>query len=492
MATQVGGLGGKAFGSVALVGGAQMIRLVLTTLSTIVVSRLLAPDDYGVVAMAAPITGFILLFQDFGLGQAAIQARELPPEKMNGLFWVNMFATGLIAVALLAAAPGVAWFYGDPRPGYITAAAVVPVLIGGFGLQHSALLSRQMRFGVSSMIDVVTNLAMFLGTLGFALLLRNFWALFLGGVVGKIVQVTMMWRSEPWRPTWRMSVRGTGELARFGGNLTGFNLINFVCRNLDNVIIARFSGASQLGLYDRSYRLMMLPLDNINGPLNRVMMPVLSRLRDDPARYRNAFLMTVRGLLLLALPGIAVAAATSDQIITFLLGQQWASAGPIFFWLSLLSLLQPLANVTGLLFITSGRTREMRNWGLFSGVLTIIGFAVGIRWGAEGVAASLFITSAIRFPLLFSYCTIETPVSSADIWQLTIRPALFVGLSYLATILLKPYLPIGPLLCAAIVCAYAISLGITAASRDGRALLSAIHVQVGARLKLPLRRPARS
>src|SRR5258705_9308160 len=123
------GFGHRAVRGATYLGVSQLARLLLTTLLTVTVSRILTPGDYGVVAMTTPITGFILLFQDLGLAQAAVQARNISPERMNGLFWLNMTATLAIALILLAIAPLVAIFYGDVRPAYLTAASLFPILI---------------------------------------------------------------------------------------------------------------------------------------------------------------------------------------------------------------------------------------------------------------------------------------------------------------------------------------------------------------------------
>jgi PST family polysaccharide transporter len=483
------GFGHRAVRGATYLGVSQLARLLLTTLLTVTVSRILTPGDYGVVAMTTPITGFILLFQDLGLAQAAVQARNISPERMNGLFWLNMTATLVIALVLLAIAPLVAIFYGDARPGYLTAASLFPILVGGLGLQHSALLNREMRFKPLSMIDIASNAMMFLSTLVAALILRSYWSLWIGTLVGTSTRTLLLWRNERWRPSLPISFAGIGDLARFGGNLTGFNLVNYLCRNLDNVLIARLRGAAELGLYDRSYRLMMLPLENINAPMSRIMMPILSRLRDEPERFRRAFILATRAILLVTLPGIAVAAALSDRIITFLLGAHWAAAGQVFFWLSLVGLMQPLGNVTGWLFLSSGRTREMLHWGVFSGVVTIAGFVVGVQWGSVGVAASFFFTVAARMPLLFAYSPRGTSVTPKDLWRLTLQPAVFVGATWGLTVFLAPRFETASVLAMALPAAYLVAVGVTATDSVGRELLATMRDHGLAQLRrLSLRR----
>ena len=450
-----------AANSAVFLGVTQVVRLVLTVLSTIVISRLLSPDDYGVMAMAAPVVGFIVLFQDLGLGSATIQARTMSPEVSNGLFWINMAASAAIFFALLLCAPLAAWFYDDIRAGYITAASAVGVLLSGTALQHSALLNRDMRFGVISAIDIANAVVTFLGALIAAYLLRNYWALWIGTMAGVFVQVVLTWLVTPWRPSWKISLAGTGQMARFGGNLTGFN-----------VLIAKFAGSVALGLYDRSFKLMMLPLQTINGPLGRLMLPILSRLRDEPERYRRSFLLAVRAILLFATPGITVAVATSDRLMIFLLGDTWSAAGPIFFWLGLASLLQPVSNATGWLFISSGRGREMFRWGMVSTATTLIAIVIGLRWGVEGVAMSLFIVLLLRTPLLNAYCVRGTSVRARDLYLVMLEPALGAVAAALLVYAIGGMLSTAMLLCVAMPLAYALGLAAHLLTAPGRALLA--------------------
>lgn len=465
-------LGQKAANSAVFLGVTQVVRLVLTLLSTIVISRLLSPDDYGVMAMAAPVVGFIVLFQDLGLSSATIQAREMPSALSSGLFWINMLASVAIFLALLAAAPLVAWFYGDARAGYVTAASAFGLLIAGSSLQHMALLTREMRFATLSMIEVVNALVTFLAALAAAYFLRSYWALWIGTMSGMLVQVALAWRMMPWRPALRPSLDGTGRMARFGGSLTGFNILNFISRNIDYVLIAKFAGAAAVGLYDRSIKLMMLPLQTLNGPLGRLMLPVLSRLVDQPERYRRSFLLAIRAILFVATPGIAIATAISERLMVFLLGAQWAAAGPIFFWLGLASLLQPVSNTSGWLFISSGNARAMFHWGIVSMVTTVLGILIGLSGGVVGVAMGLFVALLVRTPILYAWCVRGTSVRSSDLYLVMVEPGIGAAAGVALLFLLPAQWSTGLLLLVALPAAYAATLAAHLLTPAGRALLT--------------------
>jgi PST family polysaccharide transporter len=447
----------------------QGARVILTVSSTIAVARLLDPADFGVVAMAAPVMAFIWIFQDLGFNQAIVQRDTISDQQINAMFWIALIGSTAATAVMLLLSPAVGLFYGDIRAAHITAAFSANVLLAGTALQHSALLHREMKFGRLAAIDILAALVNFVVTVTAAYYLRNFWALWLGGFAGTTVNVILLWSLNKWRPKLHVSFSNIRNMVEFGANLTTFNLINFLHRNLDNILIARVWGAYQLGLYDQSYKLMMFPLQNISNPLARVMIPALSRLQNDPDRYRRTFLLALRVLLAITIPGIAVAASMSDRILPFLLGSQWADAGPIFFWLSLAALPQMVGNATGWLFISCGRARSLRNWGLFSGIVFVSGFVAGLPWGATGVARAYMLSmTLIIFPVLCVWATRGTPIATRDLYGVLIEPLGAAAITWVAVKYTTDYLPIWLHLALALVLSYSVALASQVATVRGR------------------------
>lgn len=425
-------MGPKAASAMLFMGMAQAGRLVLTVLSTVVVARILSPGDYGLIAMVAPVTAFVMFFQDLGLNSATIQAKSISAEQSNSLFWRNMLASVVIALALVALSPAAAWFYADIRAGFLTAASALGVLLGGLALQHTALMTRDLRFGTISAIEMSSAALGFAATVALALAWRNYWALFVGGLITIGMRTVLTWANSNWRPSRPNLGRDVRDMTRFGRDVMGFNLINFFVRNADNVLIAKVAGAGVLGLYDRSYRLMMFPIQTINQPINRLMLPVLSRLSGEPERYRRTFLLAASVVCWAALPGIILATALSDGLVVMLMGERWAAAGPIFFWLGLTGVMQTVPNLTGSLFMSTGNTRTMMAWSVFSAVVTLVGFGVGLIWGGVGVAASLFVTTTARTPVLFAICRKGTAITQKDLYAVSAGPILGASVAALA------------------------------------------------------------
>lgn len=402
---------------------AQACKFLLQTGSTIFLARLLTPQDYGLVGMVTAITGLIGLFKDLGLSMATVQKAEINHSQVNTLFWVNVAVSLILAALTALLAPLIAGFYQEPRLVGITLALAIGFIFGGLTVQHQALLNRQMRFKSLAVIDV-TAMTVSIGVALIAVSLgAGYWALVLMQLALGISKFVGDWIACSWRPTlprWDASTHG---MLAFGSNLTGFNLINYVARNLDNVLIGRFWGAQELGLYAKAYQLLMLPLTQINAPIGAVAVPSLSRLVDSPERYRRAYLRILEKLTIITMPMIAFTIVCADWLITLLLGEQWVEASRIFAWLSFSALTQPVSYTTGWLFITQNRTQHMFQWGLVGGGLSVLAILIGLPWGATGVAAVYAISGLlIRTPILFWFAGRTGPVKIRDFYH-TMAPA---------------------------------------------------------------------
>ena len=467
-------LGLAAFGGAVHTGIAQLVRAALMIASTIIVARLLTPDDYGVVAMAAPVLTFVLLFQDLGLSAATVQARSMSAEQSTTLFWLTMAASAAITVLLLAAAPLVAWFYDDVRVGHVTAASAVIVLVTGLALQHSALLARELRFREIARTVVAGAATSFVATLLLALWLRSYWAIFLGHAAGVAAQTVATWIVQRWRPGRRASAAGVRSMLRLGGSVAGFDLMNFFARNMDFILIGRVWGAGALGLYERSFSLMMAPILLIRGPVAKVVLPVLSRLHGSPERYRLAYLTSLRAVLFVTAPAAAVALATSEALVPLLLGETWRDAAPIFFWLALGSLYLPVASSTGVLFVSTARGRSLMAWGLLSSGTTVLAFVVGLAWGPVGVAKAYVLATLVQTIVVVPWAARGTAVKAADVAWLFL-PFLLVA-AMVWTIVRSLYGAAPPLgvIVAAVPLAYLATLASLRLTAEGRDFLHSI------------------
>lgn len=416
------------FGKIALRGGiltglSQAIRIAIQFLSVVILARLLLPEDFGLVASVTPIVAFVGLFQNLGLQQAVIQRRDISQRQLNQVFWVSA-AVGLCCTAIVAAlSPAIALFYDDPRMTGIALASGAPLFLFSFAALPLALMNRRLQFGQLALNDVMAALGGLVATIAAAYAGLGYWSLVIGPAVSAIVTLAAAWRTARWTPG-KPELRIDREILSFGANLTGFNLVNFFARNLDTLLIAKFSGATQLGYYDRAYKLMLFPLQNITQPLSRLMIPILSRIQDDKKRFRDIYMETNWLLAGVTAPGIAALTMTAGEVVSVLFGERWLPVAAIFAWLGIASLTQPISATSGWIFICQGRTRTMFRWGVYSSITTVAAFAIGIQWGAVGVAAAYAISGyALRIPVLAALLHRVGPITA---WDFLMPQLLFV------------------------------------------------------------------
>jgi polysaccharide transporter, PST family len=417
---------------------AQFAKVIVQLCSVIVLSRLLSPGDFGLLAMVAPVYGLALIFQDMGLGHATVQSAQVTPAQSNALFWLNVAVGVSLAVPLTVTAPLVSWFYGDERVAGLTRGFAALIVVGALGAQHSALLVRGMRFRFLAALDMLSVLAGFLGGVLLAVAFHTYWALFASYAISASVNVVGAWIGTgfvPGLPRWEA---GATQMVRLGAGFTSFNLFNFIVRNLDNVLIGRVWGDAALGLYDRAYRFLLFPLIQINAPLARVMLPTLARLRTDEPRYRSAYLQAVNQLLLVTQPGTVFAIATADIFIPILLGEKWRAAAPIFQWMGLAALLQPISGAANWLFISQQQSKAFAWFGAFNAAISTVAFCAGLPWGPIGVAAAYSLAQALlRCPVMWWMATRTGPVRLVDLYGVAAIHAFASAASFTAIILVR-------------------------------------------------------
>jgi O-antigen/teichoic acid export membrane protein len=408
--------------------GGQWAGYLVQLGTTVVLARLLTPADFGLVGMALTLTVIADQFRSLGLSQAVIQRRDLTWEQVNALFWINTAAGVVLGILVAATGGALATFYGDHRVSRICLVLAASYVLTGAAVQHNALLSRQLRFRSLALRNGLSRLVASLVAVGAALLGAGYWSLVVLQLAMNCFSLFFVWSAVTWRPSRPSGFRSAVPLLGFGAGVSLARLLNAVSRQADNILIGKFVGASALGLYTRAYGLLMLPLRQIKDPLGSIVSPMLSVLQAEPQRYRKLYTSSVAGLAHVGMPAIAVVAVAADPIITVLLGAKWSGAARLFQLLAVAGFFQLISATTGWLFVSSGRAKGYAWWAACSSAVTVAGFAVGLRWGAEGVAASYAIVQTALVVPSFAVAVRGTSVSLADVLGALVRPIVVAAL----------------------------------------------------------------
>ena len=409
----------------------------------VLIARLLLPSDFGLTAMISPVIALIGLFADLGLSQATVQRRDITQGQLSFLFWLNVGAGLLLGGMCIAIAPLVAGFYDEPRLSDLMVVSGGLLFLTGLQSQQMALLNRQMRFRAIATVNFITFITGSVGAVAAALLGAGYWAIITHQIVASLVGLAMAWGLCRWVPGRPAAFASVKPLLQFSGDVTGYRLVHFCSRSVDSVLLGRFSGEHALGLYDRALKLMLMPFNQIVSPFTSVAIPLLSRTVDQPEFYRRAYSRMMEAVLLLIYPGVAFMVANSQELVDLVLGPRWSEVAPIFALLGIDAFVAPIGGSLGWLFISQGRTREMRNWGVLTAAIFVCCFSVGVYWGAVGVAAGYAIAGVLEILFLWRVATRRGPLRSRDFLSLIAPFFLGIGAAFAAMYVLHLLLPTG-------------------------------------------------
>lgn len=414
---------------------AQAVKFVLQTGSTMVLARLLTPADFGLIAMVSAFTGFVGLFKDLGLSMATIQRPEITHAQVSTLFWINVALSALLALIAAALAPAVAWFYGEPQLTWITIAIAGTFIFGGLSAQHTALLRRQMRFKALASIEIASLAAGVAVAITLALLTRNYWALVAMTAAQAATTAAMSFAVSGWVPGKPQKRAGTRTMVAFGGNLTGASIFNFVRETSPLVVIGYLFGASPLAMYERAYRLLILPLKQMTPPIAAVAIPALCRVNTDKQRTQRAIRQLLRYGSAFSVPASAIGVLLAPEIIFVMLGEHWRSAATLLALLSPLAATQVISSIAIWVLTSSGQSHALMRFSVVNALIAFASIIAGTPFGIQGVALSFSAVGVlIRTPMLYHYVTRYTSITWSDLLSESL-PFVIVGASFTSSAL---------------------------------------------------------
>ncbi len=373
----------RGAGATLLSGG---LGLAIQVVATMVLARLLTPRDFGLITM---VTTFSLLLMNFGLNgftEAIIQREELDHALASNLFWIEVGASFVLAVAFAGSGSLLTSLYKDPRLAGVTQLLALTIFISGLSVVHMALLKRAMRFSIVSVIDILGRLASVIVSIVLARAGWGYWALVSGALVVPAFTGILAWTTCRWLPGLPGRASGTGTMVVFAINSYGRYTTGYFANNLDNFLVGWRLGATPLGFYKKAYDLFVLPSSQLSVGLVNVAVSALSRLQRDLEQYKKYFLSALGVMAFVGMGLGADLTIIGKDLILFLLGPKWGESGRIFV------LLGPGIGIMMLYYthiwihVSIGRADRWFRWGLVDVAITSLSLLVGIHWGAKGIA----------------------------------------------------------------------------------------------------------
>jgi PST family polysaccharide transporter len=374
------------------------LRYGAQTLIGILVARVLLPEQYGVFALATLALGVVSLLANLGLGTAIVREPEVTQRQLSSAFWFNVGLGLALALALVLAAPAIAAFFAEPRVVPVLLLLAPNFLLGNLTVVHSSLLSRHRNYRSLALRE--TYAALLGGAVAVAMAYAGSGVYSLVGqaIASNLFSILFFWRSDAWRPSWLFDWPALQALFRFGIPLAGSNVLGWLTRNLDNLLVGRFLGTTALGLYGFVYAIIQAPVYLVQSILGQVMFPELARVKHDLPHVRAVYVGTNRYIaaaLWLPLGGFLVLAPVA---VPLLYGPQWSPAIPLLQLFSLVAIAQTLSTTTGWIYTSQGKTRLQFWLGIPFSLAIYASFIVGLRWGLIGVTVAY---TAVNYLLMW-------------------------------------------------------------------------------------------
>jgi PST family polysaccharide transporter len=371
----------------AITVGSQLIKVVLMLSSTVVLARLLSPHDYGVVAMVVAVIGVGEIFRDFGLSMAALQAKELTRAQQSNLFWINAGVGLTLAVLCFGTSFLLASFYGQPEVAGIAQALSATFLLNGLSTQFKVVINRALRFFHLALVDLLPYIGAFVAALVVAITTGSYWALVLQQLVTAAMTLLLAVGFARWWPGLpsRAPMR---HLLSFGVSFAITQLLSYATRNVDSIAIGRVWGSTTVGFYDRAYSLLVMPLTQINTPMTRVAVPVLSRIQDEKDRFVSYLRRAQLVALYVTSTMFCLLVALAVPLVVLVLGEEWRRAGELLAVLAIGGIFRSLQQISYWIYMSLGLAKVQLRFYLVAQPLLVLIIIAGVPWGAMGVAVA--------------------------------------------------------------------------------------------------------
>lgn len=387
------------FNNAKWVAFSQVFKILVQLVNIVYLARLIAPSEYGIMAMALVVVNFGNLIRDLGTAAAIIQRKEINDNLINAVFWLNVFMGLSIALIIVGGSPFVSEFFHQPKLNSVLLLLALIFPISSSASAHLALLERDSRFKQIAFIEISSSLVSVVIALFMAYKGYGVYSLVFQAIILNAMSSIQLWRSSRWRPA-LSKIFDMSELKKifgFSANLSIFNFLNYFTRNADNIIIGRFMSDSILGAYSLAYRVMLFPLQTLTFVAGRSLFPILSKHQDDNDKIRNTYLNCVFIILCLVVPLMTGLALLREPFVLLVFGQKWTLTGEILLWLAPTAILQSVLSTSGTVFMAKGRTDMLMTLGILSMILQVSAFIIGVQYNIILFAKLYFIANLINF-----------------------------------------------------------------------------------------------
>jgi PST family polysaccharide transporter len=374
-------------------------KQLITFLVFVVLSRLLEPEAFGLVALASVFTAFMTIFVDQGFGQAIVQKAEIEQKHLDTAFWTGILIGGLLTIVTIAASTFIADLFNEIRLVPIIRWLSLNFIFAAFSSIQKTILRRNLAFkslAIRSMFEAVIA-----GMVGVTMAYMGFgvWSLVAMTLVGSLVGAIVLWRVCDWRPGLNISGKHFRELSTFGLNIVGIKILDFFNRRSYDLLIGYFLGPVILGYYTIAYKLLLVMIQLLTGIITSVAFPAFSRLQYDIKRMQVAFYRATQYTSLIAFPAFLGMSIIAPELIIALFGEKWASSVPIMQVLAFVGLLHSVSLFNASVIKAAGKPSWQLGIMLITSICITLVFFLVVEQGIVAIATAYVVCSYMLSPI---------------------------------------------------------------------------------------------
>lgn len=343
--------------SVILTVAMRWIDRLIGLVSTLILARLLVPADFGIIAMASLVIGLTDVLLDLGVNVALIQNKRATQAHYNTAWTLRLIQTLVATGIVVAIAPWASDYFNEPRVAPVMQILAISLMLSGFENIGIIAFQKEMRFGQDFRFVLSRRIVSFIVTIIAAWLMQSYWALVIGGLVGRIFGVILSYAMHPMRP--RLSFEKLSEIFAVSQWMLIRSISGYLDNNLHQIIVGRREDTSIMGAYSLANEISALPTTELLAPLSRVLFPAFVKVSHDLTELKRVFLLAQGVQTLVGIPAGVGLALVSNEVILLLLGEKWRSAVPLVQIMALVNVLIAIITSGGYLLITLGKIRTV-------------------------------------------------------------------------------------------------------------------------------------
>jgi len=402
--------------SLAIVGSSQAVIKIISFCTTIILARILNPEDYGIMAMAMLVTGFVGFFNEMGMSAAVVQRQNITQRELSGVFYFAIILGVLCWLIVSIASVWASSFFDAEKLEEIIPIIGLGLILGSTTAVPSGLMRKELRFKELSIISIVTALVNACATLLLAVNGFGIWSLVYGSLASGVVGAFLVCIRCGWLPGSISGMRDAIPILSYGTNITATRVIWYIYSNADKAIIGKLLGDKLLGIYSMAFTLASLPSSHITSIVVNVSSPIFSKLQSDPEGLKISIVNFVSGIAHITFPALFGICVVAPELVSVVIGEKWLEVIMPLQILCILGIWKSIDPVLTQVLISTGHANKVVKYTGLCSVLIPAGIFIGsLYYGLSGAALAWIIIYPLVSSYLFYLIKVSLGVSFMDL-----------------------------------------------------------------------------